>query len=327
MNKVFSTTNSQLRKLRSRGLIIRDGSRVKKIIELENYYNLINGYKDLFLDKTYVGDDEQYIEGTDFNEIYALYMADRELRNLFLRYILEIENNIKSVIAHKFSEQYGYDNYLTVKNFDIFPKPKERKTNAQKIGEVSELIAHLQHEIARQLSKNNSMVSHYMLEYGYVPMWVLVNTLTLGTISKFYSVMKQKDQNNVGKQFGLKSDELQSILFVLSVYRNACAHDERLYNLKSVNQNLRPNMIKTSSVHDSLKIPRDASNNPVCGKNDLFAVVIIFKIMLAKNEFNKFYYALKKNIDDLSKQLNVISIDAVLKEMGFPDNWQDIKKI
>lgn len=51
MDKKFSTTNMQLRTLRTRGMVISNGSRAKKIIELENYYNLINGYKGLFLDR------------------------------------------------------------------------------------------------------------------------------------------------------------------------------------------------------------------------------------------------------------------------------------
>ena len=48
MDKIFSTTNTQLRKLRKRGMIISNSSCAKRIIEMENYYNLINGYKKLF---------------------------------------------------------------------------------------------------------------------------------------------------------------------------------------------------------------------------------------------------------------------------------------
>ncbi|WP_417045360.1 Abi family protein [Enterocloster sp.] len=64
-------------------------------------------------------------------------------------------------------------------------------------------------------------------------MWVLVNTLTIGTISVFYSHLEQQDQNNIGRFFSLKPDELKTILQVLTLYRNACAHDERLYNVWS----------------------------------------------------------------------------------------------
>ena len=165
MDKTFTSTNAQLRKLRSRGMVISNGSKAKRIIEMENYYNLINGYKRLFLDPSYSGPDEAYLPGTRFEEVYALYLFDRELRNLFMRYILEIENNVKSVLAHDFSGKYGHDNYLKVSNFDTSVKRWEKKTTAQKVGDVSDLISNLQHEIARHLSKNNPMISHYMLEY------------------------------------------------------------------------------------------------------------------------------------------------------------------
>ncbi|MEL1136079.1 Abi family protein [Desulfitobacterium sp. THU1] len=325
MDKVFKTTNSQMKKLRSRGLNI-SGSRAKRIIEMENYYNLINGYKDLFLDQTYTGVDEKYLRGTNFFELHALYLFDRELRNIFMRYILEIENNVKSVLSHEFSRNYGHDNYLKIGNFDTVLKPHEsNKTKAQKIGEVTELIANLQKEISRQLSKNNPMISHNMLTHGYVPLWVLVNTLTLGTISTFYSYMVQKDQNQIGKKFNLRPDELTSILFILSIFRNACAHDERFYGLKSVNKKGRPNMIKSNPLHAKLAIPKDSSGNYIYGKNDLFAVVIILKLMLPKNSFNKFHSALKTEIDKLDKQLNTISVEDVLDKMGFPRNWITIK--
>ena len=157
MEKVFLSTNQQLKILRARGLVIANGSRAKRIIEMENYYNLINGYKELFLDKTTSKDQgDVYLPGAKFEEIYALYLFDRELRNLYIRYILEIENNIKSVLARVFSKKYGHDNYLKVSNFDTSVKKWEKKTSAQKIGEISDLISKLQHEIARQLSKNKS---------------------------------------------------------------------------------------------------------------------------------------------------------------------------
>ena len=92
-----------------------------------------------------------YLPGAKFEEIYALYLFDRELRNLYISYILEIENNIKSVLARVFSKKYGHDNYLKVSNFDTSVKKWEKKTSAQKIGEISDLISKLQHEIARQL--------------------------------------------------------------------------------------------------------------------------------------------------------------------------------
>lgn len=324
--KIFTTTYDQIQKQISRGLLITNDASTQKIIESENYYNLFNGYKWLFLNPapTHTDSDEQYLPGTKFEEIYSLYLFDRELRNIFIRYILEIENNIKSVLAHVFSEQYGHDNYLKVTNFEISIQPGEHKTPAQKIGDVSDLIACLQREIARQLSKNNPMISHYMLEYGYVPLWVLVNALTLGTISAFYANLKQRDQNKIGRFFNLRPDELNSILKVLSIFRNACAHDERLYNLKSMNRNMRPNNIPTLPLHRSLNIPVNGGNNQMQGKNDLFAIVIIFKTMLNDCSFETFYRALDAQMKELAQKINTISITTVENAMAFISNWRDL---
>ena len=85
-NKVFKSHNSQLRILRSRGLIVK--SSAKKILEAENYYNVINGYQNLFLDRTAAS--ETYKNGAELTEIFALYDIDRELRFIFLKRLLKI---------------------------------------------------------------------------------------------------------------------------------------------------------------------------------------------------------------------------------------------
>lgn len=321
--RVFKETKDQIIIQQGRGLQILNDATTQRIIEAENYYKLFNGYKEPFLDST--KPDETYLPGTKFEEVYALYLFDRELRNIFIRYILEIENNVKSVLAHEFSRKYGYDNYLKVANFDTSIKPGERKTKAQKVGEISDLISNLQHEVARQLSKNNSMVSHYMLNYGYIPLWVLVNTLTIGTISVFYSHLDQQDQNNIGRFFSLKPDELKTILQVLTLYRNACAHDERLYNLKSMNRNMRSNNIKALPIHATLGIPKNTGNNYMAGVNDLFAIVLIFKTMLSKDAFAAFYDSLDALMQKLSTKLTTISISRIEADMGFVPNWRDVK--
>ncbi len=240
---------------------------------------------------------------------------------MFLRYILEIENNVKTALAYEFSKKYGFDNYLTIGNFNTNVQPHEkRKTAAQKIGEVSDLITGIQREISKQLSNNNPMISHYMLEEGYVPLWVLVNILTLRTISKFYNNLKQINQNTIGIKFKLYPDEMCALLSVLSIFRNQCVHDSRIYNFKAVKKNGAANSIKTNKMHAELKIQMDSGNNPIYGKNDLFAIVIIFKLMLSKSSFNKFCFALKHEIEEVDKKLQTIEIETILQKMGFPSN-------
>ena len=49
MPKEFKTYEEQLQILRDRGLIIGDVPSAIKVLKRENYYTLINGYKELFI--------------------------------------------------------------------------------------------------------------------------------------------------------------------------------------------------------------------------------------------------------------------------------------
>ena len=48
--KDFKTIDEQIDLLKSRNIIFEDEENAKKILLNNNYYNIINGYKDLFLD-------------------------------------------------------------------------------------------------------------------------------------------------------------------------------------------------------------------------------------------------------------------------------------
>ena len=210
-DKSYKSYRQQLNILRSRGMVIgkgSQGSRVMRILERENYYNIINGYKELFLASTATATtDEVYKPGTTFDEVYALYNFDRELRNIYLKYLLKLENAFKTVISHEFSAKYGHDNYLKIENFD--------NSTERNISSSIKLIGDIQQESARQMSKHHQVVTHYMTEHGYIPLWVLVNVLTFGKIENFYKNMKPTDKTIVAKQFNLQPNELAKFMHML----------------------------------------------------------------------------------------------------------------
>ena len=233
MPKEYKTYRQLINILRSRGMKIEKGSkasRVMRILEKENYYNVINGYKDLFLDSASTSSNEKYKDGTTFDEVYALYTFDREVRHIYLKYLLKVENSFKTVLAHEFSGLYGHDNYLKLENFHTGYSTEKKvlnriasahkldiKTDLRKIQHLSseeniaaviKLMGDIQQEIARQMSKHHQAVNHYMSEYGYIPFWVLVNVLTFGKITTFYKLMKEKDKITVAKVYGVPSNEL-----------------------------------------------------------------------------------------------------------------------
>lgn len=310
MEKEFKCVEEQIEILESRKLTIKNKDNAKNILIDNNYYYLINGYKNLFINKK--SKDEKFILGTDLNEIYYLYEFDRKMRIIFLEYILLLERKLDTYIAYEFSKIHGYKEYLIPDNFNYINKNKEQ---------INKFLNDINSEILHQHKNSNKMITHYLNKYKYIPLWVLIRILSFGKMSKFYSFMKQREQNNIAKKFNIPSEILKVYLMNLGNVRNICAHDEKLFDV------ILRNRINITKYHRELGLARNSDGISAFATRDLFSIVIILKIMLGKEEFKKFYIVVINNIKNLQKELKSISINKVLLKMGFPKRYKELLKM
>lgn len=305
--KEHKTFNQQLTILRNRGVVVPTNGKPKRFLEQENYYNVINGYKDLFLVKDSNNrpvEPEIYQKGTHFNELKALFLFDRELRILLLKYLLIFENSIKTTVAYEFSKKYPRKNaYLDIANF-VDNDPKK----------VLQQISILTKTIHDKVDRTGA-IKHYIEEHGEVPLWVLVNFLTMGNIANFYNILTDSTKNIIAKfytdkyrtqnkdnTFRLSSADLSACLKVANLVRNICAHDERLYNV-----NLRN--VRISQIANHFGIRRY--------DNKRFIVVILFlKIVLDKKDFQRLYKALMNLFNQYADEFKTVVFDDILNTMG-----------
>lgn len=305
--KEHKTFNQQLTILRNRGVVVPTNGKPKRFLEQENYYNVINGYKDLFLVKDSNNrpvEPEIYQKGTHFNELKALFLFDRELRILLLKYLLIFENSIKTTVAYEFSKKYPRKNaYLDIANF-VDNNPKK----------VLQQISILTKTIHDKVDRTGA-IKHYIEEHGEVPLWVLVNFLTMGNIANFYNILTDSTKNIIAKfytdkyrtqnkdnTFRLSSADLSACLKVANLVRNICAHDERLYNV-----NLRN--VRISQIANHFGIRRY--------DNKRFIVVILFlKIVLDKKDFQRLYKALMNLFNQYADEFKTVVFDDILNTMG-----------
>lgn len=125
MQKVFLNYDQQIEKLKNeKNLLIDNEAYAKEILKQTSYYSLIGGYKDIFKNPT----TKKYKDGTRFEDIVELYYFDELLRQLFLRYIINVENGIKSQVSYYFTEKNGENQkeYLDVSNYNYSGKKSER---------------------------------------------------------------------------------------------------------------------------------------------------------------------------------------------------------
>lgn len=60
------------------------------------------------------------------------------------------------------------------------------------------------------------------------------------------------------------------------------------------------------------------------GTNDTYAIAIIFAVLLSKTDLKEFISLMKKAFAKLDKQLITITVEDVMKEMGYHKDWQNL---
>ena len=306
--KEFKTLDEQIQILQNKGLIINDVDYAKDVLLRENYF-FINGYRHLFIKSQ---KNKVFIPGTTFEEIYAMFNFDRQIRNILFKNILIVENNAKSIFSYVLSSKYGYKekSYLNPKNFN---------QSREKVRQVNDLLKKMKRQI-RVNGGQHTATMHYMNNYGFVPLWIVVKVLSFGIIGEFYTILKKEDQQEIASIYNLNADDLLIYLPILANYRNVCAHEDILYNHRS------QRVIPDNKYHELLNIPK-MDNEYIYGKNDLFSLMIILKRMLRKDDFTMLMNEVSYEIDVLDGKVDTISRNKMLDSMGFPENYKELARV
>lgn len=307
ISKKFLTFSQQIEYLKTeKGIIISDEKYAKDIIQHIGYFPLMGGYKELFR----IPFSKKYKPGTSFDEIVALYQFDANLRELFLKYLLQIERHIGNLIAYYFIDAYGIFQieYLDPNNYNY--------TNQNR-----KIIHGLMRKLHRAVTTSDySYVNYYRSQYGNLPLWITINILTFGSISKMYKVLPQPLRSKICRHFpAVHQKQLERFLSVLTKYRNVCAHNDRLFTYRTVDQ------ILDTPLHAKMVLPK-RGNQYMYGKQDLFAVAIAFRYLLPKENFITFQTKLAAELLKINSQLIHITEDELMSHMGFPENWKDITR-
>lgn len=308
ISKDFKTIDEQISILEYKGLTIENKEFAHQVLLRENYF-FLNGYRHLFLKSN---NDRRFIENTTFEELYSLFLFDRQFRNIIFKNLLIIENNIKSITAYQLSKKYGYkeSDYLKPKNFTSIP---------EKSRQVNDLIKKMKRQV-RVNAPQHSATMHYVSNYGYIPLWVLMKVLSFGIVSEMLAILKKEDQLAIAEIYDVPVDSLINYLPILANYRNLCAHEDILF------ENRTQRELEDTIYHKMLGISK-MDGEYIYGKNDIFALIIIIKQLIKPNEFKNLVEEIDHALNNLEYNLKSITIVKVLDRMGFPENWKDLANI
>ena len=303
--KRFLTYDNQITLLKRQGMIVSDENAARDILEQIGYYELVNGYKAIFKRDGH----GNYLPGTTFEELYALYKCDENLRQLFLKYMLRVEIHMRSLLSYAFCERFGHEQsaYLTRENYD---------TEGPAADEINRLIGEL--DYAANRADKAVYVCHHRKRYGNVPLWVLFKTLSIGTLIRFLRCCKPEIREEVAAHFpDLREKTLCRMLDLMQDFRNVCAHNDCLYAYHG--QDTIPLMPAVRSTSHPGVNQRDAYNG-----SDLFALLVVFRYLLTEEDFARCCDAMDRILAHFDLQCSTVGREKLYTAMGFPSDWKKL---
>lgn len=119
----FKNFDELLDILKSRNLIIENEEKAKDILLTFSYYDLINGYKDLFMV------NDTFKDGISLSYLNLFAMFDRTLQNTLFQCSVLVETSFKTALSYVISKKYGVfeEEYLNKDNYIRSNNSKTKK--------------------------------------------------------------------------------------------------------------------------------------------------------------------------------------------------------
>ena len=252
-------------KLASRNLEFED-SELEEALKKYNYFNLFNGIESILLSKT----NPKTFNKVKLDDFIAIYKFDLKLSSTILELLNKVEIRLKNSIAYHFSQKYcntiqntmGYTNkanYLNPKNRpNSVNYPFVNFQNKRIYNNFDEFVFFKPWYLTSLINGNDYIDLNFYSDINYdsritnspsykiddnnlnfsvaVPMWVAIETLTLGEVIRLMHYLNDDILESVMKDMNITQfnnlfhrTEFLNMLDFLLCLRNNCAHGSLVF--------------------------------------------------------------------------------------------------
>ena len=312
-DKPFKTYDEQHQKLVSDYNIISiDKDFEIEILKTFSYYNIINGYKEIFMR------NNVFKNGTTFLDIIELSIHEKYFLTVLFKYSTHVEEFFKVKLAYSVSKNNTEDHleYLKAKYYAI---PKKRRVKFKSTVD----------KIKESFNTKDQPTRHYIDNHNHIPPWILFKNVYFNNVIDLFTFLPPSMEKEILDDYSLfanlnvvpdlKSKNFKKMLTIVRKFRNKIAHNAKVFNYR-----VDP---KDEIVHHEIQgiLPayflsfKDIKNG--IGRTDLFAMIFSI-IVLLDNKFlrNLFLQELKIAITNI-KQIKYG--DTYLRLANFPLDIED----
>ena len=251
MNNIKSI-NGLMKYLREKHNMSIEGSYDKKRLKNIGYYHGYKGYR-------YIKKPTNRVEFSEFDELVAVIEFDNKVKSLLYPQVMFIETAIKSyaleiIIKEGKSENFSdvYSNLMT--DYKSYNGIKYKEAYKKRL----DTFNRIQNTIAIKYAADNNIVSHYLKKDESIPIWAILEIITLGEFGNLISTLELNVRRDISRDLGLNvafdsaGILVQSIIFSLKDLRNAIAHNNMVFDTRFKERNVNKLLIK--AIEDDTKV-------------------------------------------------------------------------
>ena len=306
-DKYFLTYNQQMRKLRNDKNILCKGSTHKKILVRAGYFNIVNGYKTPFVSGQDSYGNHSYISGTSIAQMQAIKKFDEQLRSFLLKYITQVEEEMRTLAGYKFDEcnDNGYIPWYSTEAYS------PNKSLQDKMNVISSAY--------NELSRSRlDYVSFYMGNHEQIPTWIMFKVINFSTFIDLIKCSKTDVSHSLCNLYSLYDDNglpnvklLIGSLHWMRKILNACAHNERVYCLTK-KADKRKKTGRILEQYFSMLSPGYTRNL----EQKIFDLFVYFKYYLPNSEYKQFINELIIMLESLKDKIHPHAFEYVRGQIG-----------
>ena len=309
----YKTTDGLMRHLRNNGIAI-SGSKQKRQLVNTGYFHGYKGYR-------FFGNSKNRLPFISYEEIYATIQYDTKLKSLFYDKMMFIETAIKSIALECILDNAKSENIQEVYNrivssYNNAPANatvEERKRLQQN---KLNLQSTVQSYLGKAYKNGNPKIVHFYDNMGYngVPVWALVEIMTLGDFAFLLSCLTVDTRDYISKRIGINaaSDTNRALvykfLYALKDLRNAIAHNDVVFDTRF--RRIDPSKAMKRCLMKEIGLPY--VNFKTIGDYLMLICYYLKLLGVGKTEIKGFVRNFEKITDEYKKSVNPQVAKAVI---------------
>lgn len=213
MANVATEIPTQIRKLKTRGLIIADEVSARETLLDIGYYRL--GFYWHYFETDNV--THNFEPGLNIEDVVKLYYFDFDLKYLLSKYLYRIEVHFRTQVVYWGSNRYRHDNAWYCNS---------RYVDSSILGNFSRMYNKLKRDVP------TLMRHHAATSCTFAPAWKTFEFLTFGQVFTFYvNIRDVRLKNQIAAIYGLTDYTfLENYMKAIINIRNICSHNGTLYD-------------------------------------------------------------------------------------------------